>query len=253
MNQYKFLILTFMALLLFLCSYNTACAGVVVESNISLILKNKNSILVHYTDRELSDSVDRPQWDISKFDYGMHPYSLQTTRPYPVALTYHPLYSVGITATVQPTNTLSTPFPSEGHVYVRYGIDTQHWSTWIPLPRSQDKEGPIRFGLSLEVPTIQRKSFMDYQRQFSQLNTPPTYQVGDTLDWIQEQDPQFLENNIPFIGYLQFLYETDETGADEIDRIDITIMRAYGGMIPYPPSEKANHGPWKYIVPAPKK
>ena len=70
--------------------------------------------------------------------------------------------------------------------------------------------------------------------------------------WITDQDPAFFKRALPFIGYLEFLYEGSFYGGLRVRQFSATIHYAVSGMQmePKDPSVAKNRqGPWRYKAP----
>ena len=73
------------------------------------------------------------------------------------------------------------------------------------------------------------------------------------VKWIlKEKNPNFLEEDIPFVGYLQFRYESSLRGGERLKGIKINASYGVGGLHSTPNDEsvyKDQDGPWRFKTP----
>jgi hypothetical protein len=94
-------------------------------------------------------------------------------------------------------------------VYVRYSPDFTHWSTWQALQKVSQTTNGFHFEGLIEVPQRQRAEYGKLISTYSSLDVPWRSDEEAVVKWILSRDPDFLEKHLPFIGYVQFLYEGD--------------------------------------------
>ncbi|MFA6287865.1 MAG: hypothetical protein WC661_10820 [Opitutaceae bacterium] len=121
-------------------------------------------------------------------------------------------------------------------VFVRHSPDRKHWTTWsaMSLKTAEELEaerivmkknfknslGPFGdesrpldqwnkavFHCSLEVPRTTRASYEQLLEAFAKTKPPRPKFQEDAVRWILAQYPHYFENQPPFLGYVQFLFE----------------------------------------------
>ena len=74
------------------------------------------------------------------------------------------------------------------------------------------------------------------------------------VKWILKKDPEFFSHSIPFIGYLQFLYETSLSKGLRITKFYAIANFGVGGLGSLPKDENDNNYkgrddfPWRFIA-----
>jgi Leucine Rich repeat len=123
-----------------------------------------------------------------------------------------------------------------GRLYVRYGPDGTHWSSWHVLPGRRDAEDPAKgttYGGEISVPRRERVAYEARLREYRARDVPWKSDEQAACRWIVEQDPRFFEKNNPFVGYVQLLYETSIYGGHRIRGMKVNVNWVLPG--PYSP------------------
>lgn len=183
-------------------------------------------------------------------DRGSRDFWVQTTEPVALGLSWRPVNAITITATVEGTG------PSSGQLFARYSPDAKHWSTWqLLLPADIGKADLRRqlFRGSLRVPNREQQRYGELLQQ---------YMRRDDVAWscdeealvvnILRGDPKFFEKSLPFIGYVQFLYEGGLQGGERIRSMRVDIPWCVSGLQTLPKDKKAQQyrdGPWRFKAP----
>jgi len=162
------------------------------------------------------------------------------TRPVGVGLSWRPTYSVSIRVTIQPAPSRitlpngqkMTPYP--GNVFVRYSPDLEHWSSWQVLERAEassddERSAGRRFNDKVEVPRCDRDEYSRLLSEFSKLDVPWKSDEDAAVRWILKRDPDFFAKTIPFIGYVQFLYEGSFRGGQRLKSFEADVSYGVGG------------------------
>lgn len=150
---------------------------------------------------------------------------------------------------------VSTPY--QGDVYVRYSPDTVHWSTWQVLqpddpPGSTEILNPGRhFSGALRVPYIEMAKYRQLLGKYAELDVQWKSDEEATVMWILENDQNFFERHIPFIGYIEFLYEGSFHGTQRITSFRAEVTYGMSGQH-YAP-ENDDYGdrdsrPWSFTA-----
>ncbi len=93
---------------------------------------------------------------------------------------------------------------------------------------------------------------IEYRQQlgkYAELDVPWKSDEEAAVRWIVENDPGFFERQIPFIGYIEFLYEGSFHGGQRITSLGAEVTYAMSGLH-YPP-ENDDYGdrdsrPWSF-------
>lgn len=162
---------------------------------------------------------------------------IQTVEPIAVGWSWRPVQAVTIRAQVDPPgkfifreNQITFPY---GELYARYSADALHWSDWqyLRFERPKDKNSPKQvYSGALKVPRRQRHRYQDLLREYWKLDVPWKSDEEAAVKWILKNEANFFEKPAPFIGYVQFLYETSLKGGHFIKTLTFDISYAAGGM-----------------------
>jgi len=181
---------------------------------------------------------------------------IETTDPIAVGWSWRPVYSMHIRAERFPSGEFtfgenSVAYPS-GTLYVRYSPDSVHWSTWqaIDVQAPKDKTSPrqIYSGI-IGVPNRERAEYSALTSEYSKKDVPWKSDEEAAVKWILETEPDFFEQHLPFIGYVQFLYEVSLRGDESIQKLDINLNYGAGGMHSIPKDKEIyedHKGPWRF-------
>lgn len=184
--------------------------------------------------------------------------SLQTISPFAIGYSWRPAQSAHITVEINPPNkTITLPngqqsTPYCGNLFVRYSPDAKHWSSWQMLENqcSTDETTSIwGYKGQIAVPQEGRKTYQDYLYKFYKMDVPWSSDEEAAVIWILKKDPDFFKQEIPFIGYLKFLLETNIYGKQRIKNIKISVSYGVSGLH-YPPKDKNVYKerdiPWRF-------
>ena len=145
--------------------------------------------------------------------------------------------------------------PYHGDIHVRYSPDTVHWSTWQvlqpdePQGNTEIQNPGIHFSGSIRIPYIEMDDYRQFLQEYAELDVPWKSDEEAAVMWILESDPDFFERQIPFIGYIQFLYEGSFRGGQRITSFRAEVTYGMSGLH-YPP-EDDDYGdrdsrPWSF-------
>jgi hypothetical protein len=164
------------------------------------------------------------------------------TEPIGIGTSWRPTSITTVKATIEGTG-------SDGLLYARYSADGKHWTTWQQL----DSKGKGTFQGTLRVPYRESKRYhelrLDYARRAD-------------VDWgsdeealardILKREPTFFAKSTPFIGYVQFLYETQLRGGQRIKALKVNADWWLSGLH-HPPrkagADKDRDIPWRFKAP----
>jgi hypothetical protein len=185
-------------------------------------------------------------------------FAIETRGAFAVGYSWRPIQSANISVEISPPRkTLSlangqTFVPSAGSLYVRYSPDAKHWSSWqvIELNKgTQKNDGSWKFDGQIGIPQKERKSYQDLLEQYHRMDVQWTSDEEAAVKWILNKDPNFFSRQIPFIGYLQFLFETTLNGGQRIEKIKIDVGYGVSGLSTIPKDKHAEEGrnmPWRF-------
>lgn len=183
------------------------------------------------------------------------------TKPLGVGLSWRAASSVSLNVTIEPTLkpiTLSngqTYTPSSGTVYARFSPDAKHWSTWQVLssmhPAPKDSTGRLFTG-TLSVPMRERTEYLELFEAYSQLDVPWTADEEALVKWVLARDAKFFERSLPFIGYVEFLFEATFHGGQRVVVLKADVGYGMSGLHSRAkdPNAALNRDiPWRFKAP----
>ena len=141
------------------------------------------------------------------------------TKPLALGLSWRTPGAVSVRVAIQPPpgeislNSGQKTTPYGGDVYVRYSPDRKHWSSWQVLeqtgPRTpEEKKNPGRhFNATVQVPYRERERYGELLSEYSRLDVAWQSDEEAAVRWIVGREPDFFAKQIPFIGYVEFLFE----------------------------------------------
>ncbi len=99
------------------------------------------------------------------------------------------------------------------------------------------------------VPYKDREEYNQLMEDYWKTNPPWASDEEALANWIVKSDPDFFAKHIPFIGYVEFLHESDFHGGQHITSFKANVSFGMGGMssIPKDPTVNTNRrGPWRF-------
>jgi hypothetical protein len=146
--------------------------------------------------------------------------------------------------------------PDPGRLFVRHSPDTKNWSSWQEIDRNYaDKPEAVikHFQGTVGVPNSDRKGYGDYLSEYSTMDVPWGSDEEAAIKWIlKEKNPNFFEEHIPFVGYLQFRYELSLRGGERLKNIKFKASYGVGGLHLAPKDKRVyedRNGPWQFQSP----
>lgn len=159
------------------------------------------------------------------------PLQLQTTEPIAIGLAWRPARSASIDATLSPVST------SKGRMFVRYSPDTKHWSSWQVL--SSRSAGPAVYAFSGEL-VVPQQERDEYDKMCLGIDDAEA-----CAQQVVTSQPDYFAKHIPFIGYVEVLYEADFHAGQRIEHLNIYIPWGVGGLTSTT-TNKTTPGPWRF-------
>jgi hypothetical protein len=160
------------------------------------------------------------------------------TKPFAVANSWRPPTGASIEVKISPPPKAHHRFEngheiwsSEGDdLYVRYSPDFKHWSSWQPLQRDEKKTDVGVFTGELAVPSREYQKYWAYIEQYQKFDVPWTSDEEAVCNWILKKEPGFFDHTLPFIGYVQFLFEPAKFASWRIRTFEATISWTVSGL-----------------------
>jgi hypothetical protein len=170
------------------------------------------------------------------------------TKPLAVGLSWRPPGSVTVRVTIKPApkaitlNSGQIYTPYSGQVFARYSPDFKHWSSWQVLQPDKSSTSPDSrtrtFSGELAVPEREREQYDQYMAEYSKLDVPWISDEEALANWILQCDPTFFEHSLPFIGYVECLFEDEFYGGQRITVFKAEITYNVSGIAQSSPKTK---------------
>ncbi len=176
--------------------------------------------------------------------------------PVPIGWSWRPVTSVWVHAEVTPPGEfVYLPDRAEYppcEVFARYSPDLKNWSSWQALERiPPDNQTDPRqtYQISLQAPAADQAAYEAKFREYAEKNVPWKSDEEAAVEWILKQQPDFFEDQIPFIGYVQLKFEIGLKGDQRIERLEFRLSYQTGGLHNTPRDESVyedRNGPWRF-------
>lgn len=183
------------------------------------------------------------------------------TKPLAVGLSWRTASSVSMRVTIEPTpkpillNSGQSSTPYVGQVYARFSPDSKHWSTWQAMnsthPIPKEATGRLFTG-TLSVPERERHEYSDLMEAYSKLDVPWTDDEEAIVKWILARDAKFFERALPFIGYVEFLFEAPFYGGQRVTALKADVSYGISGLhrsAKDPNAARSRDIPWRFKAP----
>ncbi len=178
------------------------------------------------------------------------------TKPMAVGLSWRAPSSVSLRVEISPapvTFTMSNgqkATPWAGQAFARYSPDAMHWSSWQALARDPQKPEVRAFAGQLSVPQRERREYGDFLAEYSKLDVPWKSDEEAAVAWILKRSPDFFARSLPFIGYVEFLFEFPFQGGQRLKRLQGVAMCGMSGLH-FPPKDESvfnerENLPWRF-------
>ncbi|MBN1619208.1 hypothetical protein JW890_00650 [candidate division WOR-3 bacterium] len=178
------------------------------------------------------------------------------TKPLALGLSWRPPTSVSVRVTIQPEpvsfvlNSGDSSRPYYGDVYVRYSPDLVNWSSWQVLPISESEEPGRYFSGIVRVPNLERETYSVLFYEYSKFDVPWKCDEDAAVRWLLSIDEHFFERYLPFIGYIEFLFESSFYGGQRISSFKAEVIYSISGLHTLPKDmssyEERNSTPWSF-------
>ena len=175
-------------------------------------------------------------------DEGSRDFWLQTIKPIALGESWRPPISANVRVTIDHVGTA-------GILYVRHSPDAKNWSEWQVVPAETPTKGQSFQG-EIRVPYREQGAYRELLQAYSRREDVPW--ASDEEAFVKElvaKDADYFQRQKPFIGYVQFLYETQLHGGQRIAGIKAEVSWAIGGVHAVPKNPdvyKDRGGPWRF-------
>lgn len=179
------------------------------------------------------------------------------TKPLAIGLSWRPTFVATIRVVIKPKvheidfDKEHKMMPDIGDIYVRYSSDLVHWSTWQALQHTNPQPTDGRyFNASIRVPYQDRGRYGQLLTQYSMLDVPWKSDEEAAVKWILKQQPDFFTKNLPFIGYIEFLYENTFYSGQKIQTFQANVSYGISGLHAIPKDQAVykdrDNFPWRF-------
>lgn len=127
-------------------------------------------------------------------------------------------------------NNGKTSMPWLGKLFARFSPDCKHWSSWQVLRGDSTNAAVRAFTGELSIPEREREAYSALLTEYAKLDVPWKGDEEGAITWMIEHTPDFFERCIPFIGYVEFLYEVPFYGGQRISRFEAEIGWSISGL-----------------------
>ena len=184
-------------------------------------------------------------WGTAKDSKSSRNFWLQT-EPVAIGLSWRPTSIASISVSVDHTG-------AAGLLYARYSADGKNWTTWQylegspPGPRDGAKSS---FRGTLRVPYRESAAYDQLRLEYARRNDVAWGNDEEGLvKSIVAREPKYFEKSTPFIGYVQFLYETSLHGGDSIKGVQANLEWSVSGLTTLGKTRQPRHNhttPWRF-------
>ncbi len=238
------------------------CASIGLQTDLTIDFKNPADAKAK-ADWSPADKLEVTPTGLGRNDsHWGNPGPWIETKPFPLGLSWRTASAASIRVTVDflpRSSDPATTYSYEGAVFVRYGPDAKNWSSWQALERqpADTTKGEARgivFRGEVGVPYRESEAYHSLVSAYSALDVPWPSDEEAAVKWIVAKDPAFFRKHLSFVGYIEFLFETNFEDDHQLARFEAEMGVGLGGLslTPKDPSAEKDRGmdvPWRYRAP----
>lgn len=178
------------------------------------------------------------------------------TKPLAVGLSWRPASSVHLRVEITPEAKPVTlgngqkTTPWAGEAFVRHSPDGVHWSNWQVLVCDRKRTDARAFSGEITIPQRERREYGEFLSEYAKLDVPWKSDEEAAVGWILKRSPDFFGRALPFIGYVQMLFEFPFQGGQRLTRLQASAAFGMSG-VHYPPKDESVFNerqglPWRF-------
>lgn len=163
------------------------------------------------------------------------------TKPFSLAYFWRPTTSVSIKVEMRPGPRMRTEpdahyWEDAGQMFARYSPDLVHWSSWQALQRAS-LSNRIFTG-QIAIPSRERAAYEKLRVEYETRNSSQGSNEEKVVRWITKNNPGFFANHLPFVGYVQLLFEGEFVAGNRFKQLDASFSFSVGGLHTEPSDSK---------------
>ena len=178
------------------------------------------------------------------------------TKPMAVGLSWRPASSIHLRVEITPEAKPITlgngqkTMPWAGEAFARYSPDGLHWSNWQVLVCDRKRTDARAFSGEITVPQRERREYGEFLSEYAKLDVPWKSDEEAAVGWILKRSPDFFGRALPFIGYVELLFEFPFQGGQRLTKLQASAAYGMSG-VHYPPKDESvfndrQGSPWRF-------
>lgn len=172
------------------------------------------------------------------------------TKPVGIGLFWRPAQAARIRVEIEPAPLqLSTGDGRKyrlqpGRMFARHSPDLVKWSSWQRLREHTTSTNRIFEG-DFGVPGRERLRYELLRVEYgARSDIPWSSDEEAAVRWILQKHPEFFNRNLPFIGYVQLLFEGEFVAGHGFNQMRLQISYSLGGLHQPPPNKDVEAQMW---------
>ena len=156
------------------------------------------------------------------------------TPPLPTGPSWRPPTSVGVELTLNDLYVVEKTFRVSIRTFGRYSADRVHWSSWFPIAATPPTASTVRtFEGRLELPRFAQARYQELMQAWWKTNPAWGSDEHEFFLWLAATHRDYLEAEIPVMGYVQFLVE-GTAGGFRVGGLTIRLNAGMSGVSAIP-------------------
>jgi len=139
--------------------------------------------------------------------------------------------------------------PWAGEAFARYSPDGLHWSNWQVMVCDRKRTDARAFSGEITVPQRERREYGEFLSEYAKLDVPWRSDEEAAVGWILKRAPDFFGRSLPFIGYVELLFEFPFQGGQRLTKLQASAAYGMSG-VHYPPKDESvfngRQTPWRF-------